>query len=382
MSMTDETFHCTDCQQTDLYKLVYQPNDDTHICTVCGAVLADVSFAQYIEYLQVSARVDNAVVPVTSVPTSDLCNGDDAAEWVVLEEGCVPLAAPPPVVVRPYKGTYSRIVHFTERISAHCRRDPEIPEHHLNTIRQVHLQRKARDWFYRQLFKQGLVNKAEIQKLLRLVDKRQESKVERVYCKLYLERWESLIADLEGVKRPTFTDLQAAQVGELMIRFSVLWDSWQPPAVRDAEEKRQRWRYPHHKHFPNINYAFRQALNILNLHQFDSAFPVPRTSLPQLNRFWRHICQTLHIPFCQVTPHGSYRVRLQQTGHPEISTNVQAAVANQLENHWPSVVQLPRPSTPATEPPAIVYCGTLMTAECRKRKLQTKVTQYFSQCSK
>ena len=294
--MDNDTFQCDYCKQTDLRQLVYNSTNDCHICTVCGTVLDHLCLAQFIHYTCQIRSFGQLLF--TAQPAQDSVNLEgNPAGFEAGNEICPPTQSSEcSQKLHGNKGTYKRMVHITEHISAHNHHAPKIPAHHLDTIKHYHLLLKGRNWIYRKLFESRIPTKKEIQTLLRFVDRHQEE-YSRNYCHLYLEKWESLIEELENIERPVFSALEAAQIAVLMMKFSNLWDEWQP-----ADGQRRKRKFQERKHFPNINYAFRQALHLLNLHKYDNAFPVPVTSLDTLNRYWEKMCHQLNIPFCHLTP--------------------------------------------------------------------------------
>jgi len=302
-------FSCPNCNQTDINKLLYQQDDNTHICTECGVVLSEFSFADYVSCLRELETLEETT-PIGDATTLDesrtvpLCGGSG--------ESVVPLPSHlNPTTSKQFKASYKRMVHITERISAHNRREPKIPHYLLDEIRKYHQILRSRNPIYDELARTGRLGKKDIQTLLRFVDS-QQGKEYRFFCHLYLERWESIVEEIEGTQREVFREDEMAKVALLMMRFSDIWDQWQP--VKDRETK-ESWKFKDRKHFPNINYGFRQALHLLDLHKYDNAFPVPVTSLPRLHYYWQEMCKALNIEFCVVTPNG-YWVRKDTVKSP------------------------------------------------------------------
>jgi len=295
-------FSCPNCNQTDINKLLYQQDDNTHICTECGIVLSEFSFADYVSCLRELETLEE------TTPIGDATSLDESRIVPLHDSDGKPVVPLPghlnPTTSKPFKASYKRMVHITERISAHNRREPKILRCFLDQIRKYHQILRSRNPIYDELARTGRLGKKDIQTLLRFVDS-QQGPEKRFFCHLYLERWESIVEEIEGTQREVFRADEMAKVALLMMRFSDIWDQWQP--VKDCETK-ESWKFKDRKHFPNINYGFRQALHLLDLHKYDDAFPVPVTSLPRLHYYWEKICEALNIEFCVVTPNG-YRVR-------------------------------------------------------------------------
>lgn len=368
--MDNDAFQCDYCKQTDLRQLVYDSTNDCHICTACGTVLDHLCLAQFIHY---TCRAQSAGQLLSEGQQLGDLDGPPAG-FEAGNDACPPTQSSEcSRKMRGNKGTYKRMVHITERISAHNRREPKIPAHHLDTIEHFHLLLKKRNWIYRKLFENKIPTKKEIQTLLRFVDRHQEE-YSRNYCHLYLEKWESLIEELENIERPVFSALEAAQIAVLMMKFSNLWDEWQP-----ADGQRRKRKFQERKHFPNINYAFRQALHLLNLHKFDNAFPVPVTSLETLNHYWQKMCHQLKIPFCHLTP-TNYVTALSSGGNltanstgtsPDDGVECSTPRDTTLDQHF-QVKNIVSSTNPPFDKEGDRDCEMIV----RKRR-QSKLHQYF-----
>ena len=185
--------------------------------------------------------------------------------------------------LRKYLGTYNRIVHITERCSAHNMVEPTIPEEDMAVILKYHNQ-FLRSWFYRQSFEYlngERFGKKEIQQLLRFVDAKGAIPVrsKKKFCRLYLEKWKSIACELveaSGRHKPVwvYNDEQLAAVRAVAKRYSGIWDEWQNP---HHKENRERWRYPSRKHFPNLNFALNQIHDMLDMSMMNEDFPLPAT---------------------------------------------------------------------------------------------------------
>lgn len=162
---------------------------------------------------------------------------------------------------KTYKNSYMCWVHLVERVSAHIREDPKVDSTDMDTILHWHEKLFQANPFYRQLILCGRAGKTEIQQLLRFVDKKEGTKY---YCRKYLERWNSLVAFVFKISLPTYTDKEAAHVLGLFNKFSQLWDTWQPKDEHGQLIKEKAY-FPNRDHFPNLNYAFQQIHNILDI---------------------------------------------------------------------------------------------------------------------
>lgn len=174
----------------------------------------------------------------------------------------------------------------------------------------------AKDFCYRHLVRNGRATKKEVQKLLRFIDKSEHKKsgcwfmankkkccrgligvcggYPFQYSKHCLEKWNTILAEVMNTYLPTYNEEQMGKIGAYFMRFSTLWDYWQPAAHKDT---RDVWKFKNRKHFPSINFAIRIAHKMLNIKGFDRAFPIPNTksSTSKLQDFWVHMFDALKI---------------------------------------------------------------------------------------
>lgn len=161
-----------------------------------------------------------------------------------------------------YKGTYSRRVHFIERVSAHLRNTPDIVAAHLETLHTYHHKLLENNCMYKIMFEQQRAGKKEVQILLRHIDKalqpkNSETSVPHVpefskcacegvveetmdgyftcrncgkkyfesLCRLYLEKWNEIVSLLGDINYPVYKDYELAMIGCKFMMFSNLWVS-------------------------------------------------------------------------------------------------------------------------------------------------------------
>lgn len=104
------------------------------------------------------------------------------------------------------------------------------------------------------------------------------------YCKLYLERWNSLLETLAGIKLPVFSSTEAAKLGAEFLKYSNLWDEWQSPRYK---ETRENWKFKDRKHIPNINFIICQLNQKLGMKHHNRCFPLPgKSSLMKLKTYF------------------------------------------------------------------------------------------------
>lgn len=189
------------CGEGDLSKLQYHSNTGEYTCTSCGLVHSELS-------------IDGLVHIGRFQPLTEEQMATEPANFRA----------------KQFKESYQRRVHLHERFSAHNRREPRICKTDMVTIKNHHHILVAKNWFYQRLFETGQATKREIQTLLRFVDAK-EVKAGRTkrFCKKYLERWNSLLEQLGGIKLPPFTSYEAARLGAEFLRLSNLWDQYVIP---------------------------------------------------------------------------------------------------------------------------------------------------------
>lgn len=212
---------------------------------------------------------------------------------------------PIPTFERDYVGGYKRIVHITERCSAHNMVEPTIPMEDCKVIFQYHpelldldLEYRAHYWSYRG---KAFVKK-DIQRLLRFIDSHDgvhpHYHPTKKFCRLYLEKWKSIsyqLVSLSGRKKQVhlYSPDELAQVRAIAKRLSNTWDRMQNPAYRTKEERQANWVFPERKHFPNINFVMQQIHKVLGLEHMNEDFPLPAT-WRKLLKYW--------VPLCKNTP--------------------------------------------------------------------------------
>jgi hypothetical protein len=267
------------CTENDIHNLVNDRENGDIICTSCG-VVQDMSLD---DVYSLGSHGAGHGVSLSVVPGYN------------------------------FKDSYVRFVHFMERFAAHDRADPIVPEADMDIIRAHHTKFMEKDYFYRERVNKGIINKKDIQKLLRFIDGNQRQKSWRgvskiskgklndkkknakmAFSRLYLERWTSIIADLTGIENEQYDPVEMTRIMYFMEMFSNLWNSWQPPRHKFDPEKKN-WRYKHRKHFPNINFVFQKVHQMLNLQRFNKDFPLPTTtnSMKQLKVYWKDMCKEL-----------------------------------------------------------------------------------------
>jgi len=185
-----------------------------------------------------------------------------------------------------------------ERLSAHCRREPEICEEDKQILFQYHKLFIDKNWIYKERSETEKIGKKEIQQLLRFIDNNsnllpsiggnQTNKKKKGFCLLYLEKWNSIVELLTGLEYPIYNEIELAKIGHLFMKFSNLWDKWQPP----YDKIKEKCKYKKRKHFPNINFIFQKIHNLLGIQHFNKYFPIPTTksSLIKLNNYWYDMC--------------------------------------------------------------------------------------------
>lgn len=289
-------YSCQQCSNNDIRNFQYFPNEDWYVCMECGLVCTDLCDAQVVE---------------------EYCK-------LVVPQG-----------KKPFQNSFNRRVHIMERISATQRKDPEICQEDALQLQIYHELYQERDYFYRERAKAKCLNKKDIQKLLRFVDKLEKENGKK-WCKLYLEKWNSILEILEGIQLPTYSYEEIARIVSLLLRFSNLWDIWQPPTDR---ETRERWKYKDRKHFINYNFAFQKMHKLLNIKGKNMLYPKPTTiaSLKKLEKYWQDMCMELGLPV-DVTKQGQpiylsnkKRKQLTLTGsEPPTGTNKRQTVEKNI----------------------------------------------------
>lgn len=176
-----------------------------------------------------------------------------------------------------FKHQYRRQSHVVERLSAATLREPVIPAEHQQHIRAAAVGKPCD-------------TKSDIQSILRSLDHAEEPVMTLKRCRvdglvghvevpvkwtaMYLERWKSIRAMLRAGEHEEsiLANEIVVDVASLFMRFSRLWDRWQPPQFK---YERERWRFPERKHFPNFNFMFRVCFELLRLEYDPQEWPIP-----------------------------------------------------------------------------------------------------------
>lgn len=200
----------------------------------------------------------------------------------VLDEGKVAI----------FKGTYARRAHLNERLSAVLLSDPELSGEVKQLLQIYWTKLCSRDYWTQLRFKQHLINKGDIRKLLRFIDSREMPR--KKYTIQYLEKWKSIREFLTGQKGLVYSPEQVSKVGSVFMKLSGIWDFWQPPAWK---KERTVWKFKERKHFPNFNFIFRKIHSLLGeeYKKFNQDFPLPANlnSRKKLERYWQAILPQL-----------------------------------------------------------------------------------------
>ncbi len=120
-----------------------------------------------------------------------------------------------------------------------------------------------------------------------------------------------LVSHLEGVNFKKYTPEDAFKLVNFMMKYSTLWDLWQPPSRKfelvygpfnenepDRRGEFVQYKFKARKHFPNINFSVRQIHKILGLHKdYDSHYPLPTTpsALAKLKVYWKEMCKAINL---------------------------------------------------------------------------------------
>lgn len=149
----------------------------------------------------------------------------------------------------------------------------------------------------------------------------------------YLERWNTLVKEITGRTLPLFNEQEVADVLTQLKQYSDAWNTMQDP--RCERNRREQWRFPKRKHFPNFNFAMCEVLKRLQKTLkwnpntdawepvvrpgFQRGFPLPTTpsSLKRLREYWNALEQHLgYIPrerkLRQITLTGEDAVETEQ----------------------------------------------------------------------
>lgn len=261
-----ETLVCSNCGEDDYSKFINcDGTNDEHstVCTSCGCV--QVGWSNF-DYSNCGAK--------RTEEDSDNVLGRKAPR---------------------FSGRYARRVHFVERLSAHNRKEPAIPDHILQLISSYQQQYLQHAPFHRYRTEQKCLGKRDIQNLLRFIDRQEKKKLKEgekppKICKLYLERWVSIVVFLNDQEIPEYTPEQANELGPIFEQLSGIWDRWQPP-YKDKEERADYYKFKNRKHFPNFNFVFQKLHEHLGMPHYNKYFPKPTTkgALKRLNKYWEEL---------------------------------------------------------------------------------------------
>jgi hypothetical protein len=229
---------CTVCGNEDVTTFQYNYDDNTTTCTQCGAMLDSIGWAEYIQ-----------MVPP---PPKDA----DAK------------------TKRKYKGTYNRRAYIVERIAASCMCEPEIkPDEHKDIIKAEYEKYSNRSYFERLRAQNKLINKKDIQSILRSIDKRNGNSK---FTTKYLEKWKS-IKNMLGAQVRVYTPEESIRVGSSLCQWSGLWNDAQPPSRAEDPPEQRPWVFKYRKDFPSLNYMIRRLHKKHGIKGMDSSFPLPVT---------------------------------------------------------------------------------------------------------
>jgi hypothetical protein len=256
-------YKCVECSAIDKFEW---DNENNKTCTNCGLIYGRGNLLYPIE-------VDE--------PEPEPSETMDQEE--VLDEG----------KVRQFKGTYERRAHLNERLSAVLLSDPVLPDDVKELVRKYWDRLVRKDYWTQLRFKQNLINKRDIRKLLRFIDEKENP--EKKLTIQYLERWKSIREFLTGEKGVTYSVDQVSRVGSVFLRISGIWDFWQPSSWK---KERTVWRFKDRKNFPNFNFVFHKIHSLLGpeYKKFNNDFPLPAnpTSRKKLEKYWGTIIPQLY----------------------------------------------------------------------------------------
>ena len=204
---------------------------------------------------------------------------------------------------RRFKGTYIRLSHISERLTAAQCQEPLVDEADMAVIEDEYERMQARavakprpGAAARPHKEPRPLSRQTIQHLLRTLDQKQRagklpdrpsidhSRVKRYWTVRYLERWKSISNRLSGAELPTFTQRQLLEIGSDLLELSTKWDQHQNP----RDPKRDSWTFPDRKHFIAINYLIRMIMKNRGIKGFEQQFPLPRcqSTLKRLRAYY------------------------------------------------------------------------------------------------
>lgn len=265
---------CGNCRSEHCF--THDSHSDTFVCSSCG-----------MSYDSMAPPVDNGKLP----------------------DGVDPFAP-----VR-FKGSYRRRAHITERIKSAICNDPRTPPDVMALIASEWEFRKDRNLFAKARADQKIVDKNDIRTVLRSLDEKYPdlTKVpyfERILQKnpkstlnfstVFLERWKAIASELTGQEPRLYTQYQGIKVGTLLLRFSGIWDLWQPPSRKRDGTYKDVWKFSERKHIPNLNFLFQRVHELLGPEytKFNSEFPVPTNpqAKKKLWKYWKHLAKEADVP--------------------------------------------------------------------------------------
>lgn len=256
---------------------------NNYVCRGCGNMWSDVA-------------LDIAT-------TASRFGGEDGAEGPgdVDENGVAKVLADRRSVRRKSRSApYTRRAHLMERVASATLQDPTVPEEDNGLIYEQYLVSSRRNWFTNARLRAGYIRKPDIQHVLRSLDHQHATSRFTIG---YLEKWKSIkYMILERQKICTPADAPkysldlVVNVCLIFLRFSALWDRWNPSSRK--EDRENRWKFKDRKHFPNFNFMFRLIHRILGVKQFDADFPLPKTptSLKNCRKYAAAMCRELNVP--------------------------------------------------------------------------------------
>ncbi len=261
---------CSNCNADGVANLLWSDVDFACICTLCGFIHQDLDYIRYTELFTKDTSGDTLDVP-------------------------------------PKKRKYHRYLekdrraHLMERLSAAFMHEPEISSSDMELIRDGHNRFMDRNFFYKLRAQSGILDKRDIQNLLRFIDdptgnkKRMKKKrgrkafdkpyqeeakteqTEKRYTVLYLEKWKSIKTALLNITPSTLTEDDIIQLGTEFLKYSAMWNKLKIMGY-----------FPERDHFPNFNFMFTKIAKNLKIDITSKEFPLPNTPscIKQLENYY------------------------------------------------------------------------------------------------
>lgn len=256
--------NCTECNNGDATLFLYDHDADSTICTACGFVNADMHWLEY------------SSLPIPIAP----------------ETGEGPTDVPVQPRKKICKFSYHRPAYLTERLRQSRLGEPRIPKEKLDLIQQEYEEFSHRNYFQNLRKRDGIINKRDIQFVLRSLDRKLSPK-KKEYTTKYLEKWMSIKKFLGGAVR-TYTYEEYVKVGTRLAKLSQKWDINQP---RSRKDTRDNWIFKQRMDFPGFNFLTQRINKQLGIKGMGSAFPLPVTkpALKKLSLFAEFLDPTLPV---------------------------------------------------------------------------------------